>query len=135
MLDEPYFCDGWPAVVHIGDCGIVPVAAYEIRATDGIVTSAPLEVSTIAQPEQKWWADIVGAKVEAVWSPPDEVVNMDDIQAAIQTFEDTPGAPHWTRVDLEDQVPNMVVNMTDVQFVVLAFEGAQYPYCAPADCP
>jgi hypothetical protein len=127
LLDNPFYC------------AIVPVAAYEIRATaDGNNFTDPLEVSTIAQPDPtlpKWWADIVGMKLEDSWSPPDGFVNMDDIQAAVQTFEGVPGAPHWTWVDIEDEVPNAVINMTDVQLVVLAFEGAQYPFSAPADCP
>jgi hypothetical protein len=72
--------------------------------------------------------------VEAGWAPPDGFVNMDDIQAAIQTFEEAPGAPHWTWVDLEDEVPNAVINMTDIQLIILAFEGAEYPYGSPADC-
>ena len=135
LVDEAYYSDAWPTVVHIGDCPIVPVAVYEIRATNGVMTSNPVEVSTVTQPDEKWWADIVGAKVDTDWSPPDGFVNMDDIQAAIQSFEVAHTPPPWIWADIEDEVPNAVINMTDVQFIVLAFEGAQYPFSAPADCP
>jgi hypothetical protein len=139
VVDEPFFSDAWPALVHVGDCKIVPVAAYEIRGTvDGTSFTEPLELATIARPEPgmpKWWADLVGLKVEGAWSPPDGFVNMDDIQAAIQAFEDTPGEPHWTWVDVADEGPDRVINMTDIQFIIFAFEGAGYPFSDPSDCP
>ncbi|MFQ5592190.1 MAG: hypothetical protein ACE5HE_13585, partial [Phycisphaerae bacterium] len=28
IVDAPYFSDTWPAVVHVGDCAIVPAATY-----------------------------------------------------------------------------------------------------------
>jgi hypothetical protein len=133
-----HWADEWPAVVHVADCQIVPVAKYEIRATpDGANFSDLLEVSTIAlpiPPPPKWWADIVGMKVGDTWQEPDRVVNMDDIQAAIQSFEGQASAPHWTWCDIADDGPDLVVNMTDVQMITLAFQGAEYPYPDPADC-
>jgi hypothetical protein len=117
----------------------VPRATYELRATaDGIDFTSPLVVPTAAQPTSpplKWWGDIVGMKAAGAWTAPDGFVNMDDIQAAVHTFETTLGAPHWTWVDVEDEIPNQVVNLTDVQFILLAFESAPYPFRDPADCP
>ena len=136
IVSEPFFSDAWPAVVHLGDCQVVPVAAYGIRARSvGGSYSASLVVETILQPEGKWWADVVGATVGEAWTAPDGVLNFDDIQAAIQTFEGHAQAPHWTWMDIEDEVPNAVVNMTDIQLIVLAFEGAAYPFIDPALCP
>ena len=66
---------------------------------------------------------------------PDTFVNFDDIQAAVQAFENHSDAPHWTWVDLEEAIPNAVVNLTDVQMIILAFEGAQYPFADPGACP
>ena len=135
----PFFSDAWPPVLHLGDCEVVPAASYAVQPTcDGVVFADPLQVSTIAQPippPHRWWADVVGAKVEASWSPPEGFVNTHDIQAAIPTFEKTPGAPHWTWVDLEEEVPNAVINMTDIQLIILAFEGAPFPFSAPGECP
>ena len=46
-----------------------------------------------------------------------------------------PVAPHWTWVDIEDEVPNAIINMTDIQLIAFAFGGAEYAFGAPADCP
>jgi hypothetical protein len=135
LADESFFSSPWPAVVRIGDCQIGPVSTFQVRATmDGISFGDPVVLETIRKPD-KWWADVVGAKSGAFWTPPDGVVNFDDIQAVVQTFEGVANAPHWSAVDLEAEVPNAIINMTDVQLAVLAFEGAPYPFSDPADCP
>ena len=136
LVDEPYYAETWPTVLHVADCAVVPAAIYWVRATvDGANFTDPLQLNTSGQPFQKWWADLVGAQVEGEWTGPDMFVNFDDIQAAIQTFEAHPTAPHWTWVDMEDTVPNAIINMADVQLIILAFEGAEYPFSVPADCP
>ena len=137
LTEAPVFRD-WsadPRLIHIGDCPIVPVAAYEIQSTpDGVVFSDPVEVATIGRPGSKHWGDVVG-EFDGTWAKPDGIVNFDDIVAAVKKFERDPTAPHFTWVDLEAEVPNAVINMTDVQLIILAFEGAQYPFSDPADCP
>ena len=139
LVDEPFYSDAWPALLHVGDCEIVPVAGYEIRATgNGEYFSDPLAIGTIAQPTPpppKWWADIVGMRVSGAWSPPDAFVNFYDIQAAVLVFESPSDGPHWTWADVEDATPNAVINLTDVQMIILAFEGAPYPFDDPKFCP
>ena len=61
-VENAFFSDSWPAVVHVGDCEIVPVAAYDLQATeDGSSFSEPLEIETIAMPTPKKWADVAGS--------------------------------------------------------------------------
>ena len=135
LVDQPFFADGWPALLHVGDCPIVPLATYQVQASaDGVAFTAALELQTITQPD-KWWADIVGEKVGEEWSAPNQIVNFVDIQAAIQKFENSLGPPHFTWVDIDGQVPNAVTNFADIQMIVLAFEGAFYPYSSPQECP
>ncbi|GAG19206.1 unnamed protein product, partial [marine sediment metagenome] len=111
------------------------VSVYHVYATpDGVSFGDPVVVETIAQPD-KWWADVVGPKIGGLWTPPEGVVNFDDIQAIIQTFERVPDAPHWAAVDLDAEVPNAVINLTDVQLTILSFEGGPYPFSDPANCP
>ena len=132
----PYFTRSWPAMIHLGDCGIVPAATYDIYVTcDGIVLGEPLTVSTTAEPTPWYWGDCVGAFDGLGWSAPDGVVNFNDVQAIVQKFVMAPTAPHFTWVDVEGEVPNEVINFSDVFRVVLAFQGAEYPFAAPADCP
>ena len=135
VVDDPYYSDAWPAVVQVGDCKIVPVASYEVRSTtDGFNFSSAFATGTIYRPGVKWWADIVGPKFVNTWTAPEGEVNFDDVQAAIQCFENLSDAPPWTWVDIADEGPDLVVNMHDVQMIILAFEGAEYPYSDPADC-
>ena len=135
IVDEPYFSDAWPDVVHVGDCEIVPAAEYEIQTTiDGSIFLNPLTVATIAQPAPKYWADCVG-DFGGSWEAPNGVVNMNDVMATLQLFSAAPTAPPLTWVDVDGESPNAVLNMTDVQRVVDGFKGAPYPFIDPADCP
>ena len=136
LIEEPFFGEAWPQVVHVGDCAIVPAATYEIRATrDGTTLSDPLEISTIAQPGSKYWADVVGEFDGAEWAAPNGVVNMDDVMAGVQKFKQLDTAPPLTWVDLDPEVPNGVLNFTDIFQIVQGFKGAEYPFRAPAACP
>ncbi len=135
VVRAAHYSDAWPAVVHVGDCMITPVAEYAITSTtDGIGFSESLTVNTIAKPGVKYWGDVVGG-FNGTWEPPNGVVNMSDIQAILQAFSGLETAPHLTWVDLDAEVPNKIVNMTDVQRCVSAFKGEPYPFSAPADCP
>ena len=136
LVDEPFLSDTWPGVVHVGDCAIVPAAAYEIRPTlDGTTLSDPLGISTIAQPVPKYWADVVGEFDGSEWSAPNAVVNMDDVMAGVQEFEQLETAPPLTWVDLDPEVPNGVLNFTDIFRIVQGFKGEPYPFSDPAGCP
>ncbi len=140
---SPYYTD-WstePAVIHVGDCGIAPVMTYEVQALD--ITgdpadeshySAALTVPTISLPAPKYWADCVGSFTGA-WTGPNGIVNMSDIQAALQRFSASPSAPPLVWVDVDGLTPNAVMNMTDVQRIVSGFAGAVYPFIPPETCP
>ncbi len=69
------------------------------------------------------------------WSGPDGTVNMDDLMAGVQTFQQLAGAPHWMWIDLDEEVPNAVINFTDIQRLVQGFKGEPYPFSDPANCP
>jgi RHS repeat-associated protein len=133
---EPYAATNWPSVVHVGDCQIVPVASYEIRAVrDGALFSTSLNLETIDQPGSSKWADVVGTFTGGEWTPPNGVVNFEDILATVKRFQLAPGAPHLTWVDVDGEIPNTVVNFADVMRVVQGFQVADYPFNAPSACP
>lgn len=140
IVAEPYYTAAWPEAFHIGDCHIVPVAVYEVRAiVEGAdpgnpnAFSPPYEVATIAEPTPKKWADCVGAFLFQWWGP-NGVVNMDDVMAAVQAFKVEPEAPHWTWVDVDDEVPNEVINFTDIMRIIQGFQGQDYPFRNPDEC-
>ena len=63
----------WPNPILVGDCEIVPVAVYEVRAVDvgTSVETPPLEVKTVEKPD-RFWADCVaplGDHCTGNWRP------------------------------------------------------------------
>jgi len=118
LVSETYrvVASDWPAVVHLGDCEVVPRATYGVRAVD-VATgaeSAQLAVSTAGRPGANYWADCVGPLDQYCtgnWAPcpngdadcplgetclwqwglPDLSTNFDDVTALIFLFQSTPG--------------------------------------------
>ncbi|MBU0717407.1 MAG: immune inhibitor A, partial [Planctomycetes bacterium] len=136
VVNTAYYTASWPAVVHVGDCKIVPAAAYEVRATlDAAAFSVPLTIPTVPEPTPAKWADCVGELHGTEWTAPNGTVNFDDVMAAVQYFVGASTKPHLTRVDIEPEVPNVILNFTDIFQIVLAFQGEAYPFQDPAGCP
>ena len=150
VVNDPVF-RSWPeSLVHVGDCEIVPVATYQIRATwDGIEFTAPLEVATIEQPGPRYYGDVVGIGTGDLppvpgFTPPNGVVNVTDVQAFILTVQgDATPSTHATWVDLhglgDGSPPNFILNVSDLQQILFGIEGQQYTDSPenlnPADCP
>lgn len=129
-------------VIHVGDCEIVPVAQYEIRASEGTGFSPPLLVSTIDLPSGgKPWGDTVGSFTGTEWTPPNGIVSVNDYLAALQKFQNLPSAPHLTVCDVQavsttDPCINRLVGIADVFLLVKASQGEAYPFITdPAACP
>jgi len=129
LVSEPFRLvrADWPAVVHVGDCEVVPQAAYGVQAVEvgSGAASGELLVSTIARPGGRYWADGVGNLGESCtctwtpcpngaidcpagescirqWAPPDGVTNFDDVTATVFLFQSTSGliVPHVSWVDM-----------------------------------
>lgn len=128
----------WPeAMVHLGDCKIVPDSVYRLRAEiEGATgfTTAETTVATAARPWPKYWCDCVGS-FNGTWSAPNGLVNVDDLSAVIQAFQRLPASPPITWVDVHPESPNDLINFADVQVIVKGFLGDPYPFSDPALCP
>lgn len=129
-------------MLHVGDCRIVPAASYEVRSIiEGSPESDPSSYSPVAvvdtspRPVGRFWGDCVGPFTGSQWDPPDGEVTFGDVQAAIKTFQGDPTAPHFSSVDLSEEMPDGVVNFADVQWIIKGFIGQPYPYSDPALCP
>lgn len=136
LVDEPLFREWDEAVIHLGDCEIVPTATYDLRGSfDGVLFSDALTLQTIDAPSPRFWADVNGSKVGTTWTGPDGFVNVNDVQGALFKFARVEDAPHLTWIDLDGESPNGLVNVTDIQLILLAFQDSPYPFPTPADCP
>ncbi|MHC4698611.1 MAG: hypothetical protein ACYTFA_17910, partial [Planctomycetota bacterium] len=150
VVSDAHFSDAWPQLVHVGDCRIVPVATFGIRATqDGVLFSESLEVSTIHKPGARFYGDTVGVGTGDMpplpgFTPPNRIVNVNDLQAYLLTVQG-PASPsaHTTWLDLhglgEGSPPNYVLNVSDLQRILFGLEGQQYidapEHLNPVDCP
>ncbi|MBI4719148.1 MAG: S8 family serine peptidase [Planctomycetes bacterium] len=136
LIPTPPLRNWTEPVVHVADCEIVPDSSYGIMtAVDDICQGGTLPVATTVRPAPKFWGDTVGDFSGGAWSPPNGVVNTNDFVAALKYFQGDPASPHFTRVDVHDQVPNEVVNFSDVFLILKAFQGEAYPFSAPGSCP
>ncbi|UCE59029.1 MAG: M28 family peptidase [Phycisphaerales bacterium] len=150
VVSEPFFGDAWPAVLHVSDCKIGPVATYEIRSTlDEVLFTEAVQIGTILRPDPHYYGDTAGEGTGELpplmgFTPPDQIVNVNDVTAYLLTAEGdaTPSAP-ITWVDLhglgEGTPPNYVLNVSDLQRILFGLEGQQYTdsldQLDPADCP
>ncbi len=136
IVPLPVHRDWTESVVHLSGCHIVPVATYEIRATTNeVLFSAPFTISTSAKPDSRFWGDTVGSFFISGWSDPDGLVTANDILAVVETFKKSNKATIITRSDMGGQVPNFIVNSSDILLVVNCFQGLEYPYVDPSNCP
>ncbi len=139
----PYF-DTWTLnTLHIGDCEVIPVATYGVRAClapDGIVCSEPVTVGTIRQPEiapgfRGNSGDVVGP-VEGTdsdlhFTPPDGFTNVVDVSAYVLTKQNygTASKPqaHPTWIDLhglgDGNPPQYILNVSDLGLILKALVG------------
>ncbi|UCE62257.1 MAG: hypothetical protein JSU63_11195, partial [Phycisphaerales bacterium] len=137
------------SVLHIGDCEVVPGAAYELRATpSGVFFTDALTVGTIAKPEDKNYGDVVGSvDVETgEFTPPDGFVSILDVQAFLLSVQNYPlGSPwvHRTWIDLHGldpgTAPNYIANVSDLTRILFGNEGMPYTQTPnqedPTQCP
>jgi hypothetical protein len=151
----PYF-DTWTlSTLHVGDCEMIPVASFEIRAClppDGAICSDPLTIGTIAQPFvspgfRGNYGDVAGTVVGTEFSPPDGITNVVDVSAYILTKQNygTANTPqtHPTWVDLhglgDGNPPQYILNVSDLGQILKAFAGDAWTddpgNMTPGQCP
>ena len=125
--------------LHVGDCQVIPVATYEIRACeppDGAVCGDPLRIATVNQSfvtptVRAHFGDVAGAPqaAGAPYEPPDGFTNVTDLQAIQSCLVRFPGAQlpqvHVTWADLHGPgigtPPNYFCNVSDMQMFLKAF--------------
>ncbi|UCE61193.1 MAG: hypothetical protein JSU63_05475, partial [Phycisphaerales bacterium] len=149
LVNTPVYRRWSEEVVHIGDCGIVPVATYEARTTlDGIIFSNPLVIPTIIKPGVWHYGDAVGVGTGDLpplpgFTPPNQIVNVNDVTAYLLTAQGygSANAP-VTWVDLHGleygAAPNFIVNISDLQRILFGNEGKTFTGTPdqkdPCDC-
>ncbi|UCE62217.1 MAG: thrombospondin type 3 repeat-containing protein [Phycisphaerales bacterium] len=158
--DDPFVRD-WSdfgvsdsSVLHISDCGIIPVATYHVRfcvPPTYDICSEPLEIGTILLPPPSNFGDVVGPvdPVTIEFDPPNQIPSVGDISGYLLTNQNygLPGDPkpqaHWTWVDLEGfgwplYHPQGILNVSDLAQILFGLEGRPWSWPGknvdPDDC-
>lgn len=84
------------------------------------------------------WGDMVSTCQADVCRPPNGLVGLDDIMAAIGYFQGTIGLAPLTWLDIAPSQgcsnPDQIVGLDDIMSSIAGFQGEAYPGLGPADC-
>jgi hypothetical protein len=84
------------------------------------------------------WDDTVSTCAGNVCKPPNGIVGLDDVQAAVKVYQGSHVAPiTWLDIDPSngDQSPNQTIGVGDILKVIDGFQGQAYPGEGALDCP
>jgi hypothetical protein len=140
VVAAPVYVDQWPDVVHVTGCEIATDQTYLIQAIalgeDVGDEGNYSEPSALHTPSV--WGDTVSPSLGVVCKPPDGIVGLADIMAAIREFQGVDVAP-LTWLDIApstgSSVPDQVVGLGDIMGAIGGFQGDPYPGLGPLNCP
>jgi hypothetical protein len=127
-VDDPVYQvpDDWSTILVL-DPDIVPSSTYVVVAECGAY------VSDAGSGMTALWGDIVGDFIDGAWTPPNGVVDFNDITATVDGFQHQPYAPSEELTDVHPCNPEGVIDFMDIRWIVDAFLGDPYPCAIP--CP
>ena len=135
----PVYRDWGTQLLNVADADIVPDAQYVVQGilegaetTQEFLYSAPPTLIATAGR----WGDVAGNvdPESGAWGGPNDVINVNDVVAALHRIMDRSNAPPISWVDLDPEVPNKLANVTDVQLILLAWRGRPYPFGPGTSC-
>ncbi|MGB2985568.1 MAG: right-handed parallel beta-helix repeat-containing protein, partial [Phycisphaerae bacterium] len=141
-LQSTWHCMDWSTVglLDVSGCEVHPGATYDVQAID--CTCDPSNAANYSDPlsiTASLWGDVVGDCSVTPCTPPNGVVNFDDISSLVDKFRNLAGAPRKARADIAGEppvgIPDRLVNFVDISYDVDAFRGLPYPFDGPSDCP
>ncbi len=148
IISAPYYRDwsvndqGVPwanPTVNVGDCATSPGWTYIIQAIDSLCDeqvsqhySEALTLSAVAN-----FGDVTGA---SAGQPPEQSRSFKDISALTQGFQGDQKVPAvWLDLTgplVRPECPDFAdLNFADIQITVSGFQGGDYPYPPPTECP
>jgi hypothetical protein len=163
IVSTPHYASEWPQVVHATGCEIAHASLSSVTRTHCLPNSPPpgetcvqhayhvqaivlgldpgdegnySEVLELRTPST--WGDTVAGCAGNECLPPNGVVGLDDVQAAVKLYSGIPVAPiTWLDIDpsTADQSPNQSIGVGDILKVIDGFQGKPYSGLGPLGCP
>ncbi len=129
---DPGFRIWTETLVHITDCEVAPALVYsiDVEGFDSPGLFESLVMRTTPKPQGKEWGDLVGNFNGTIWSAPNNLVNVDDVNSMIKFLSLSTTAAHITVVDMVGSAPlyvNTDANASDLQEILKAFKGVDFP--------
>jgi len=133
LQDEPLFATipQWNTSDFITayGVGIIPDTLYQLY-----VNCQGSEVFTPSNCKISYsWGDVVGTFYNGAWTPPQGIVDFNDVAAAVEVFRSEPTAPPLEWVDCSPELVDWDVNFIDISCIVDAFNGVPCPYSIPCE--
>lgn len=125
LTDFPQCMDWSTFDILITEDIIVPESLYKIQLIDcdcPSFSSQPNVISTSFV-----WGDVAGM-FGSEWTPPDGVVDFNDINAVVLRFQGHPDAPPLQACDLYPDIPDGIIDFNDIETVISAFRNLSYPF-------
>jgi hypothetical protein len=138
--DTLSFSGPWPEVLHVTGCQIATGYTYYVQAiTIGQdIANELLYSEVLALHTPSVWGDTVSTCAGNECLPPEGVVGLGDIMAAIKKYQGINVAPlTWLDIDPSTgtQKPNQVIGIGDILGCIEGFQAQLYPGAGPLDCP
>jgi hypothetical protein len=162
VVATPYYANPWPDLLQVYTCEVAHASlcdvsgnhcgpnlcsgsetcvhhCYEIQAIVlGDDTEEEGNYSEVLELcTNSVWGDTVGSCPGNVCTPPNGIVNLDDVQAAMKYYENNRVAPiTWLDIDPSngDQCPNQNIGIGDILKAIDGFQGKPYPGNGPKNC-
>jgi hypothetical protein len=140
VVSAPVYVGQWPDVVHVTGCVIATDQAYEIQAipVDQDIANEQNYSEAVVLHTPTVWGDTVSTCEANVCKPPNGLVGLDDIVAAIKKYQAIDVAPlPWLDIDPStgQSNPNQVIGIGDILACIDGFQGEPYPGDGPLACP
>jgi hypothetical protein len=133
---EPVFYEfGEHDVIYVHDAAVVPGARYLVSVVDYACGASSLEhYSPSLAVRTARWGDVSGLCNAVTCDAPDGSVQITDVVAVLDKFNNLTNAISKTRADVSGSIPNRLVDMEDVARILDAFRAERFPYPVPPRC-
>jgi hypothetical protein len=162
VVPSPHYEEQWPGVVHVTGCRIGHASLCDVSGTHCAPNSCPGEETCVqhayhiqALPHgfdpadesnysevlelrtNSTWGDTVSTCAGSTCKPPNGIVGLDDVQAAIKYYQNNRVAPiTWLDIDPSNGSgsPDQNIGIGDILKVIDGFQAKPYPGDGPNGC-
>ena len=125
----------WGGTVLVTGIDVVPDTIYLVQADCGRPETPVLTTPVLIKTHL--FGDGVGLFLDGAWTPPNGIVDVFDLTAAVEAFRNLPGSPPVVAMDSFGCSPDQVIDVFDLVGSVDGFRSltSQQSSLCPVPCP